>query len=162
MIASSTKLSFILGRCLIQKIDHWNMENILLTALNSLSGSGASHIQHIYNGDARLQTDDYQNQNAFRYAHILNFRFIWEYLFWSWIFDRKLYHLWYDWVHYHVSFAVLQSIHKGNCIATGEACSYSWQQKDLRICFAVGCFPIYWFVVFHCLRLRFQVTRSSL
>ena len=42
MIASSTKLSFILGRCLIQKIDHWNMENILLTALNSLSGSGAT------------------------------------------------------------------------------------------------------------------------
>ena len=46
MIASSTKLSFILGRCLIQKIDHWNMENILLTALNSLYTLRVqSHIQ---------------------------------------------------------------------------------------------------------------------
>ena len=161
MIANSTKLSFILGWCLIQKIDHWNMENILLTALNSLSGSGATF--SIFT----METLDYRQtiikiKMPLDMHIILEFIFIWEFVFWSWIFDRKLYHLWYDWVHYHVSFAVLmQSIHKGNCIATGEVCSYSWQQKDLRICFAVGCFPIYWFVVFHCLRLRFQVTRSS-
>lgn len=35
MIAISTKPSFILGLCLIQKINHWNMENILLTALTT-------------------------------------------------------------------------------------------------------------------------------
>ena len=44
-------------------------------------------------------------------------------------------------------------------------CSYSWLPKDLQICFAGGCFPIfYWFVVFHrpSLRLRLQVTSSLL
>ena len=65
MMASSTKLSFILGLCPIQKINHWNMENILLTALRTRLAV-RTQIFSIFtiNGDTRLQTDDYLNQKA--------------------------------------------------------------------------------------------------
>ena len=78
-----------------------------------------SHIQHIYNGDARLQTDDYQNQTMHIGEFLLKCGFLTGSFF---IYDIT------RMIEFIIMYHLLQTIHtnKGDCTASGEAwCSYS-------------------------------------